>query len=82
MYRLRPDAADVIGAAGTTQAEVADSAEYSRAGLNRALQGSGGRFRHATAARLAEAFANATRRSKDTAFRQLFEEIIIEENAP
>ena len=74
LYRFTPTAADTIGNAGITQAALVTRAGYDRHELSKRLNRRGV-VRHASASRIAQAFADLAHTTKDHAMTLLFAEI-------
>ena len=74
MYQFTPTAAAALGEAGITQAQIAERSGYDRHELNKRLHRRGV-VRHASASRIAQAFAELAHTTKDRAMQVLFNEI-------
>lgn len=72
-YTFRTNAAEIIGLAGISQAELASRADIDRGNLNRRMRNALP-LRITTAARIAQAFAEHRRITQEAAIALLFEE--------
>ena len=72
-YTFKPNAAEIIGLAGISQAELASRANIDRANLNKRMHNAMP-LRITTAASIAQAFAELRGITQETAIALLFEE--------